>query len=182
MKNMKVVLLSFILFISILSIGQVPNNINKDVYSNNNQYYGNLNNFDEKLPIYNLDSCIFSIIEKVVFEDSLCIYYRKGYTAYNFSINMQSGFNLIGIRPVYLDGIKQTDYFGAFKFKERLFLCWGDKLNELFTESVDDSLIIKVNQNKDLNDYYIGGDIPSLKELKVCNNLKLYFVITTSCH
>lgn len=29
--------------------------------------------------------------------------------------------------------------------------------------------------------YYLGGDVPSQKELITCQGLKLYFIITASC-
>lgn len=170
---MRLALISIAFIISFISLMSNKN-------SNSTEIQMGLENDSIELPIYKVDSCVLDILYNTLSKDSLCNYYRKGLTAYNFSINKQSDFYSIEIRPIYLDRLKQIDYFGAFKFNNRFFLCWGCMQNELFGKEPVDSLKIKLNECE--NDYYLGGDVPSKKELVTCKGLKLLFVITASCN
>jgi hypothetical protein len=172
---MRLVLISIVFIIS--SISTLMNN--KNVNSAKTQQGLGIDSMD--LPIYKIDSCIINIISNTLSKDSLCNYYRKGLTAYNFSIIKQSDFYAIEIRPIYLDRLKQIDYFGAFKVNNRFFLCWGTRQYELFSKEPLDSFIIKLNEGEN-DDLYLGGDVPSKKELVTCKGLKLLFVITAYCN
>jgi len=179
---MRFTIIFVVLFIPLLINGQVLHESRNKIDNIDVKYSCNYSTTENEIPIYHIDSCILNYIEKVFQNDTLCTYYRRNLTAYNFSINKQADFYSIEIRPVYLDQLKQGDYFGAFKLKERYFLCWGYRPIELFSVTSSDSLKIGYNKNKEMNDYYLGGDVPSLKELIICKGLKLYFIITASCN
>ena len=168
---MKAILINLFMIMPILAFGQLTSQINNQ----SNKGY-----IEKKLPVLKVDPCLFNILKTVVDNDSLRNYYRKDSTAYLLSINKQEGFYLLSIRPIYLDRVEKADYFGAFEFSQRKFLCWGYKLDKLLFKSPKDSLIIRYNIRDEINDFYLGGDVPSKKELITCKDLKLYFVITAS--
>jgi hypothetical protein len=179
---MRYAFIFIVLFIPLFINGQVLQEMGNEIDTVHVKHNCNYSATENVIPIYHIDSFIIKFLERVFYNDTLCTYYRRNFTAYNFSINKQTDFYSIEIRPVYLDQLRQVDYFGAFKLKERLFLCWGCRPNELFSATSSDSLKIGYNKNIEMNDYYLGGDVPSLKELINCKGLKLYFIITASCN
>lgn len=181
---MKAFLILLIILVPSHTIGQVFESNRKDTCVQSNQPSNNLVETERKLPIYLVDSGIFDIINTIVDKDSLCKYYRTDYTGYRVSISKQNGFYLIGIRPLYLDRIEPAEYFGVFEFFKKKFLCWGCQPKELFVDKTTDSLTVKFNLDEriGIDNAYLGGDVPSKKELVVLHNPKLYFVITASCN
>lgn len=182
--SMKAFCILLIILLPSHTIGQIFEKNKKDTCFQNNQSSNNLFESERKLPIYVVDSSIFDILNTIVDKDSLCKYYRTDYTGYSVSISKQNDFYLIGIRPLYLDQIEPADYFGIFEFKKRKFLCWGCQPEELFVDKTTDSLTVKFNLDEriSIHNAYLGGDVPSKKELVVLHNKKLYFVITASCN
>jgi hypothetical protein len=115
------IILSFFLIISELAMSQqrYDNEIKTD-----SRDFNCISSFQEiknEIPVLQIDSCILNYLGKVFLRDTICNYYRKSFTAYNFSITNQTGFYAIEIRPLYLDHLHQTDYFGAFKLRDRFF-------------------------------------------------------------
>jgi hypothetical protein len=175
---MKFILINLFLLLSILAVSQIAS---KDTCYSKSQTNNCLKENEKRLPIIKINSCIFDLLNTIVKKDSICRYFRKDKTAYTFSIYNQKSFYSIEIRPIYLDDLKNIDYFGLFEYKNRKFLCSGCKPEKLFLESTQDSLTITKSLDEEINDFYLGGDVPSKKELINCNNLKLYFVLTTTC-
>lgn len=176
---MKSILINLLIAIPIFSFGQVTGLNQKDTCDNQSRNI--FTGIEKTLPIFKVDSCFFDILSTIVNKDSLCDYYIKNKTAYLLSINKQEGFYSIEIRPMFLDLVVQADYFGIFEFNNRKFLCWGCKLDEIFKESTTDSINIKFNLDDSKNEFYLGGDVPSRKELVICKGLKFYFIITAWC-
>ncbi len=177
---MKAALVNILIAIPLLSFGQISQSYQIDTcnFHSKKTYTGN----EKYLPILKIDSCFFDILSTIVDKDSICSYFKKDNTAYIFSINKQKGFYTIAIRPVYLDCLIQADYFGIIEFHKREFFCWGCRLDTIFKESSSASKEVKFNLDDSSRDFYLGGDVPSKKQVVTCKGTKFYFEITASCN
>jgi len=102
-NKMRFTFIFIVLFIPLLINGQVLHESGNKIDTIDVKYNCNYSTTENGISIYHIDSCILNYLENVFHNDTLCTYYRRNLTAYNFSINMQTDFYSIEIRPVFLD-------------------------------------------------------------------------------
>ncbi len=175
-------LVLYIIFISKLCSGQ-PQKSNEDTVLSLFELEGvNVLQSSIKLPKFEIDPCILSIIKEIIEGDTICNYYRKDTTGYCLSVVKFNDGYQIGIGPTYLDRIPATNYSGIFELNGRKFLCWGETPKELFhILSFDSVRLWSYTTTLTMEEIYLGGDQTGNLKSCNCNNSKLYF-LTRTCN
>lgn len=159
--------------------------LEKDDYPNlyTNPSYSTCSLVQLKIPMYEVEPCLEKTFTSLVKDDTLRSYYVRNLTGYSISVSNKDNFCFLSIRPIYMNKLDSADYSGVFHFKNRLFVCWGDLPKELF-HRVDSVYIVLPSLSKhepDPRSFYIGGDVPAVKELVECASVKVYIEITNCC-
>lgn len=104
--------------------------------------------FHGKLPMFEIDSCLGSLLEDVVDADMNASYFSEGRSQIVYTIDFRDHEDYIDmfLMPMRVSKSGKFDYFGALKIKGALFLCRGNYRDQaLFHKSnlPDTSLTLK---------------------------------------
>lgn len=78
------------------------------------------------LPIYQIDSCLFPVLDTMIEKDKNCHYYSESKTCYQFAMYYMRGNYQIIIRTNYIDLIDRDEYLGVFMRQGRIFFIRGN--------------------------------------------------------
>jgi hypothetical protein len=126
------------------------------------------------IPLFQMDSCFNTILDKIVADDSLRTYFRPQKTGYKFIIQKFNEEISVTVSPDYNDKIiRNQSLFGAILYKNRIILCVGDKF-DLFIQTKDS---IQMNYVIDDSETYWGSDSDGVLNIVNCLNQNIYFYL-----
>ena len=171
---MKKIIISWILIVFAFNCnGQVSDSI-----KSNHVKATYVTSFDQRLPEYQVDACLYKLLLAVVRSNTQ--YYKPDKFFYSLIIKKRKKYQDLFIMPELWKKAKRLDYVGVVKVANISFLCHGGFENDLLFHRKKEKIRIDLALTKDSSDLASFIQDPSLQgEFPFCNGHFMYVEIYT---
>lgn len=171
---MKKIIISWILIVFAFNCnGQVSDSI-----KSNHAKSTYVTSFDQRLPEYQVDACLYKLLLSVVRSNTQ--YYKPDKFFYSLIIKKREKYQDLFIMPELWKKAKRLDYVGVVRVTNMSFLCHGDFANDLLFHRKKGKIKIGLTLTKDSSDSASFIQDPSLQgEFPLCKGHFMYIEIYT---